>query len=380
MHRAGPSLILSLLLAGCSLISIKSPERPLSTRDMNARILTREATAHFLEVSAGSTEAILASESDPAVIEHTLRWELGVIEASRAAETQLAPLMGLLDTWALALQLQAFMSEGAPGGKLFGAHQASLRHITADYADETYGLARALLTTRELSDYESFVTGYVRDHPLQDLRFARASVPAEWSREKGVGSSLLEEVGTFPQALADTAQRLQIYGDTVPQQAVWRTQLALRQAGYTPNDLRTALVRLDERLERLTAVAEGAPQLLRDAELELRLSMREVIERLDGSVRTTTTAVHTEREALFEEIHAEREALLGAVDAQRQALSADAARIGDQLLRTSGAEVRHLTREALLLVIALTLLLLGLPFGAGYLLGRARSHHPAPLR
>ncbi|HEY6823444.1 MAG TPA: hypothetical protein VI195_03320 [Steroidobacteraceae bacterium] len=367
------ALLILASFAGCSLVSIKSPEKPLSTRDMNARILTRELTTHFLEANTRSADLILASEADPVVIEHTLRWELGVIDTSRQAETQLAPLMSLLDTWALALQLQAFVSAGAPGAKLFGTHQPVLRAITDKYADDVTSLAHTLLTARELTEYQSFVTGYVRDHPLQDLRFARPSVPTEWSRAKGGESSLLDEVGTIPQALADTAQRLQIYGDTVPQQAVRRSQLALRESGYTPSDLRTALARLDERLDRLTAVAEGSPELVRDAEAQLRESLRELMHQLDSSVRATTAALHSEREALFTEIQEEREAVLAAVDVQRKALSADAGRIGDQLVRTSGAEVRRFTREALLLIIALSVVLLGLPFAAGYLVGRARS-------
>jgi hypothetical protein len=364
-------------LAACSLISIKSPEKPLSTRDMNARILTRETTTHFLEASARTTDNILANETDPVILEHTLRFELGAIETSREAETQIAPLISLLDTWALALQLQAFTSEGGPGGKLFGTHQAAIRQLTGSYADEAQRLAHQLLTSRELSDYQSFVTDYVRDHPLQDLRFYRPSVPSEWSRQRGTETSLLDQVGTIPQALADTAQRLQIYGDTVPQQTVRRTQLAMRESGYTPSDVRAALARLDDRLERLTAVAEGSPELLREAEVELRTSLQELIDRMDSSVRTTAAAVHSEREALFADIQEEREALLTALDVQRKALTADAGRIGEQLVRTSGTEVRHLTREVLLLVILLSLVLLGLPFVAGYFVGRARSRLPA---
>jgi hypothetical protein len=370
------ALLMILGVAGCSLVSIKSPERPLSDRDMNARLLTREATTHFLEASARSTESILATETDAAVIEHTLRWELGVIEASRQAEMQLAPLMTLLDTWTFALQLEAFMGPGAPGGNLFGTHQATLREISGNYADGMESLAHSLLSSKELTDYQSFVAGYVRAHPLQDLRFARASVLTEWTREKGAQTNLLDAVGTIPQALADTSQRLEIYGDTVPQQALRRAQLAMRESGYSSTDMRSALARLDERLERLTAVAEDSPEMLRGAETELRASLREFMQQLDSSVRTTTAAVHSEREALFAEIQQEREELLTAVDVQRKALTADAARIGDQLVKTSGAEVRHFTREALALIIVLTLVLLGLPFVAGYLLGRAR----APLR
>ena len=376
MQRLRLAALLLSVLTGCSLISLKSPERPLSDRDMNARLLTRELTAHFLELSARSTDNILATETDPAVIEHTLRWELGVIESSRQAEMQLAPLMSLLDTWTLALQLQAFVSEGGRGGKLFGTHQAALREIADNYADGAQRLAHLLLSPKELPDYQAFVASYVQAHPLVDLRFTRASVLTEWTREKGTQSDLLGAVGTIPQALADTSQRLEIYGDTVPHQAVRRTQLAIRESGYEPSDLRAALARLDARLERLTSVAESSPDLVREAEAQLRASLHEVLGRFDASARTTVAAVHTEREALFAEIQTEREALLTAVDAQRKALTADAGRIADQLVRTSGNEVRRFTREALLFVIALSLVLLGLPFAAGYLVGRAR----APLR
>jgi len=375
--RAARAWLAALLLAsgltGCSLISIKSPERPLSERDMNARILTRELTTHFIEANGRHTDAVLTTETDPAVINNTLRWEVGVIVTSRSAETQVAPLMTLLDTWALALQLQGFVGEGGPGGKLFGTHQAAVRTLTDNYADGTHALARSLLTPTEFADYQSFIDDYVRAHPLHDLRFARPSVVEEWGRAKGAKSSLIDEVGTIPQALADTHQRLQIYADTMPVQTMRRTQLALRESGYAPEDVRAAMARLDARLERLTAVAETAPELVRGAEEEVRESLHEILSRLDASVAASASAFRTERAALFVDIQAEREALTAAVDAQRKALTADAARIGEQLVRSSGEEVRHLTRQAMLLVIALALVVLGLPFAAGYLVGRARS-------
>ena len=376
--RSCATLLLLAALAGCSLVSFKSPERPLSTRDMNARILTRELTTNFIETNARSTDGILRSETDAAVLSNVFRWEVGVIVTSRNAETQLAPLMTLLDTWALALQLQAFTGEGGRGAALFGTHQSSLREVTDNYADGAQRLAHSLLTAQEFTEYQSFVSDYVRAHPLQDLRFERTSVTSEWSRVKGADSSVLDQVGTVPQALADTTQRLQIYGDTLPLQSMRRTQLALREAGYTPDEMRAALARLDARLERLTAVAESAPQLVRGAEAELRESLREVFDRLDASARGTAAAFHSERAALFADLQTQREALTAAVDVQRQALAADAGRLADRLVRTSGEEVRHLTREALLLLIVLALVVLGLPFGAGYLTGRARSAHRSP--
>ena len=340
---------------------------------MNARLLTRELTTNFLAASTRNTDTILAVETDPVVIERTLRWELGVIESSRQAEMQLAPLMSLLDTWTLALQLQGFLSEGRPGGKLFGKHQAGVRAITDEYADGAHSLARSLLSSKEFTEYQNFVTSYVQTHPLMDLRFARPSVLTEWTRQKGAQTNLLDAVGTISQALADTSQRLEIYGDTVPEQAMRRTQLALHDSGYEASDVRAALVRLDSRLERLTTVAEGSPELVREAEAELRASLQELFDRLDASARATGAMVHTEREALFADVERERLALLAAVDVQRQALTADAGRIADQLVRTSGNEVRRFTRQAVMLGVVFYLVLLGLPFAAGYFVGRARS-------
>jgi hypothetical protein len=367
------ALLLLAGLAGCSLISIKSPERPLSTRDMNARILSRELTTHFIEANGRNTDRILATETDPAVVNNALRWEVGVIVTSRSAETQLAPLMNLLDTWALALQLQGFVGEGGAGAKLFGTHQAAVRTLTDGYADGAHNLARSLLTPSEFADFQSFIDDYVRANPLQDLKIGRASLVTAWGRAKGAESSLLDQVGTIPQALADTHQRLQIYADTMPVQTMRRTQLALRESGYSPEDVRAAMARLDARLERLTAVAETAPDLVRGAEQDVRDSLHEILNRLDASVATSASAFRTERVQLFTDVHAEREALTLAVDDERKALAADAARIGQQLVRTSGEEVRHFTREAVLLFIGLALVLLGLPFTAGYLVGRSRS-------
>jgi hypothetical protein len=367
------ALLLVAGLAGCTLAAFKSPERPLPPRDMNARILTRELTTHFIDANGRNTDSILATETDPAVINNALRWEVGVILTTRQAETQLAPRMSLLDTWALALQLQGFVGQGGPGGKLFGTHQAAVRALTDTYADSMHTLARSLLTPSEFADYQRFINDYVSAHPLQNLKFARVSVIEEWGRAKGAQSSLLDEVGTIPQALADTSQRLQIYADTVPVQTMRRTQLALRESGYTPEDIQEAMARLDARLERLTTVAETAPDLVRGAEDEMRESLREVLNRLDSSAAATASAFRIERAALFVEIQAEREALTKAVDEQRQALTADAARISEQLVRTGGEEVRHFTRQAELFVILLALAVLGLPFAAGYLVGRARS-------
>jgi hypothetical protein len=172
--------------------------------------------------------------------------------------------------------------------------------------------------------------------------------------------------------MADMADRLQIYGDTVPTQLMRQTQLALRGSGYSSQDMQASLRRLDERLARLSAVAEATPALIHGAEAEVRLSLREVLGRLEASSRATTAALRTERATLFVDLQSEREAVIAAVDVQRRALAMDAARIADQVVKSSGEQARHVARELGLLIILASIVVLGLPFAAGYFVGRAR--------
>ena len=82
--------------------------------------------------------------------------------------------------------------------------------------------------------------------------------------------------------------------------------------------------------------------------------------------------LRTEREALAANIASERENAVAAFDTERARISADAAQISARAVDTSWREIHKLVREALLLTILIMFVLLGLPFGAGYLVGRHR--------
>lgn len=368
--------VLTLALSSCSLLSLKTPERPLSARDLNARILSRELSAQFVAAVNRCADDIAASEHDPAVLENTLRWEIAAVGESRRAATRLVPMMSLLDTWALAAQMQAFTAAGGAGGALFGAHQQAVRDISASYAAETEALARRLIAPPELAGYQAFVEEYVREHPLADLTFVRPSIVALWSRGHAADTRLADSLGTIPEAMADVADRLEIYGDTVPSQVMHRTELALRESGYTSGDVQAAIARLNERLERLTLVAESTPALLHGAQADVRQSLHEVLDRLEASSRTAGETLHAERVALFAELKGERTAAMAELDAERKALAGDAATLSSRVVREAGAQLRELAAEILVLLIVLAVVVLGLPFAAGYLVGNARRARP----
>jgi hypothetical protein len=155
--------------------------------------------------------------------------------------------------------------------------------------------------------------------------------------------------------------------------SLWQAELALDRAGFDDASYRTALRNIDAQLERISKLADTSPQLAHEAIAELREGIRATGDRLDASWMQMLRTLRVEREALAANIAAERESVTSAFDTERVRISADAAQITAQALDTSWRELRKLIREALLLTILLALVMLGLPFGAGYLVGRRRG-------
>ena len=351
-------------LAGCSLVSLKSPEKPLSARDLNARILTHEFAARFIFAVEQTADEIEAGTDDTHIQLNTLRWKIAVASASDRAASQMAPMLGLLDTWALAVQMRDYLDGGA-GGTLFGSQQPAAVKVATDLGHEAEDMARGLGSSQEFQHELRFVHDYAIAHPLETLDFARASVVELWAKEAGTGTKLIDTLGTVPEAMAQTSDMMRMYGNTVPSQMLWRAQLAAGSSGISGKDVQTALKQLDERLARLSAMADATPDLVNGV-------VRDVRKQVDTSWVEMLETVRTERAAVAVAVSKEREAAMKDVDAERQALAADVARISTQAISDTGTQIRQLVREALSLVIVLAIVVLGLPFLAGYLLGRAR--------
>ncbi len=357
--------VVLVLLAGCSLISLKTPERPLSPRDLNARILTHEYSGRFIAGVAEAADEISTTTDSAAARAAALHWKISASVASETAATGMAPYLSLLDTWALAAQMADFLGEGA-GRDLFGAQQAVARVRASELATEAEALVRRLSSADEFERARIVVNHYVRSFPLTSVAFARPSVAQLWAESGGPKALLVESLGTVPESLTNLGDVVRIYGSNGSAQLVWNAQLAAEESGVSPKDLEGALRRLDERIAQLAALAESSPQRLNALLDELRSG-------LGRSLAELNRGVHAEQNDFFEKLNAQRDAAFAEINTQRAAIAADASRIATESLRTAGEEARQLVRDTLLLVGLLVLLVLGLPFAAGYWLGRARA-------
>jgi hypothetical protein len=365
-------LTLLALLSGCSLVSLKSPERPLSTRDLNARITTRQFSAELTSAVDQCADEIARNESDPVVLRNVLRWKIATTAHSLRAASQLAPSMAVLDTWTLSAGMKEFFSEQGAGNALFGRHQHAVAMLANDFDAAAERMAREVTDPRDFERYQTFVSDYVRAHPIKTLEFVRPSVVDLWMQQRGGEVRLVDSLGTIPEALADSSDRVQMFSEALPSQVMWRTELALQDSGLSREEIHAVWQKLDERSASLLTTANKAPQLVHDAVAETRGAVLDMLNRLDASSAATIGALRSERIALSATLSSERAVLLDAADKERKAIALDATDIATRVVNETGQQVRLLAREALLLLIVLAIVILGLPFAAGYLVGRAR--------
>jgi hypothetical protein len=363
-------LLACLALTGCSLLTIKSPEIPLTPREQEARLLTRDYAAHFATTTSHLIDDAARENTDPAIRLQALRLKLGAVTEITRASTGLSPMGSLLDTWAFSLQFRDFLTTGS-GANLLGSAQPEVSRGAAVLGDEADALARKV-SGSDYSRYRTFVSGYAERNPLQNADMVRPSVLSAWMLEESDKNPLRAE-GTVAQALGDVSDRMRIYSERVPAMSLWQAELALNRAGFDDASYRTAFHNIDAQLERISKLADTSPELAHEAIGELRRSLRESSDRLDASWMQMLRTLRTEREALAANIAAERQGLTEAFDTERARISADAAKMAAAAVDTSWRELRKLVREALLLTILLALVVLGLPFTAGYWVGRRRD-------
>jgi len=382
---AALSAVAALALTGCISLSLDVSGEPLPPEQLRARIETRQFAADFIERVTRAADVIAEGAEDAGLRANTLRWKIGASTASRRAAYRPEPELALVDTWALAVQMEAFFRDGA-GHALFGSRQQIALDTAVALARDADALAARRLDSSAQADYRKLVGDYVASERLSDLSFERAPIAPQW--RDVVARNIAKSVSVAPEARADASDRLDIYGRRIPDELRWRAELAFVESGLRPADLSHALKRFDEELTKLGVLAQTQPELAMLRLAALQEEMARVSENFDRRWGQTLVMLQAERAALAKDLEAmrvgmdatierERKALYAAISVERAALAADAARIGRELGPLLIAKLGAIVSEALLLVILLVLVVLGLPFLFGFLLGRSRRRPDA---
>jgi hypothetical protein len=301
--------------------------------------------------------------ADPDVRIHALRWKLAAIPQAQDALFQADPLVGLIDGWAYAVQMQRSL-EGPAGGAAF--RECSEAAAAA--------MGRLAARAREIADEiapdrgqvaEDFVRRWAASHPLRSLFLPRATIapalaPASARRELGA----LAAVGTFVETLDDLTARIAAYRETLLKEAAWTGELAALRAGSSDvarqasEDLR----RMADAMDRFGRLAERIPAVI----------ARERVAGLD--------ALRAEREQILADVDAQRAETLALLQSERAVVLDRIDEMGRTAIEGVGARTEAVVDRAFLRAAQLTLGLLLAAAIAAVLVGWALGFRLRSLR
>ncbi len=382
---ANPSVSLFFLilllgsLSSCSLLTIKSPIEPLPEQEANARRVTRQFANRFAGKVQTQADTIIAHSDSSLLQSRALEWKINAIAANRAAALQTSPTLSLVDSWALCRQMTEFFESGN-GKDLFEDEQEAVIAVSKSLESDLAGQARAIFPEGEMEEYVEFVETYVEAYPIENLSFSREPVQFVWEDLTGDPPPfLLGTFGTTPEVVNDFSDRLFLYGEQVPREARWQAQLRLLQyrAKTDSLELQARLDSLNGIMGRLADIAQGSTSLVDTAaerfheEVELLVSQMDgLINSLEGAFGSSMDALKAEREAVVWSIDHEREALTQSLSEERMAVMEDLRTISEELTQETMVQVKGMIRTILFYGVLLSIVLVILPFGMGFLTGR----------
>jgi hypothetical protein len=388
----------ALALGGCApLLQVKAMDGvmsadPLPPGELRTRLQVRLAAGEFAERVELAADRIAAGSADPAVRIAALRWKIGAVSAVTASGLRQPGQHALVDTWALALQMERLFAEGG-AREAFGDQQPTAVETAGALARDIEALAASLLEPPALEAYRRLLAAHVARAPIADLEFGREPIAAAWLRVALTVGGVPGTLGTVSEVLADATDRSDTYARRLPEALRWRGELALREQEARLVGLDRAVASIDREfaeigrlareqperawreLERVRAELSGAlaatGQRWSESLSRLRDERIAIGHALEETRIVIDATLERERQALGRAFDAQREQIAEALDRQRAALTADGERIATDLSRLWLERSQSMLRDLLIgLGAFLAAIALG-GFGLGFLVARA---------
>jgi len=358
------------------------------------RIRMQELSVICAGIIEKSGDEIIALTNDPAVKRKALLWKMNSIPAVYKAFYNPKPLLAMLDSWALSLQMKQFFKSEA-GQKAFGKWHIYGWDAAVLMETQMVELVKLMSPAGDISLAENFIQSWSDDHPIQIPFFVRESmVPLLSSGSAEKALSAFQAAAKLPYQLDDIANRFAIYGDYLPKQARWQAELLWSDLGVHEKveTLNAELTTVTQVLQQVGDVVEKSPDFIADersAVLEVFRNERletlsavnkQRIETLDTinqqRIETLDFLTH-ERTAIIEALESERKIVLEVLESERHAVLNEVESMGNRIVQDGIKELDKLIDHFFLRAAQLIGVCLIITFcfgGVGiYMIGRKRQ-------
>lgn len=378
-------LFLSLfMLNGCSLLEIKleSDAVPLTTTELNTRILTREYSKHFFSAveSAADEVALLYPKEDVLHHSYVLLWKIHAEEGLQAAAYQVSPKVALIDTWVFSAQMAHFFSPDGKGQALF---ETDIPYQTSQmlYAD-IESIAEKLLPGSEFRTSKAFVAEFVEQHPLHDLMMRRTPALKSWLAHHNIEETeAVATLGTMPEALGDVSDRLGLVSEQTPKIMTWKAELIAINSNIKSGDVNKALESFRRTSESFEDFVKNNPEYMQNLAEQMTLQFQPLLDDLDMKTDDKLQQLSAERMALEMMVARERQEFVNMVERERNAIALivtqerekftqDIDQVSQDVLTLAMDKLIELIKSTIIYFILFILVIFFAPLGLGYFLGK----------
>ena len=311
---------------------------------------------YSLEIE-NSADNIIAETKDARIKKNALLWKMYGIPALLKCISIQDPLASGVDTYVLIAQMRQFFETGN-GKNLFGKHQQLALDAVKRMEEEFFEIASEFRDSALVT--KSNVDEWVRDHPIENIRFNRISTVTitakELSRKKLV---LTTSIGDMVTSINNLQDKLTLYADFIPKQARWQAEYMVYE--YLSDSLKVDVFdnvnSLTSSIERISKFIEDSPELISSVQLKLMQDINTqriaTLELLKEERETILEAITSERINTLEEINRERLETLNSID-----------KLADKSINSSGLMLVDVADKILIRLIIL--LVIGFVLGIVY--------------
>jgi hypothetical protein len=363
------------LLAACATVPTQTKfmeQQGITVSSEALRVRLRAEAVPFTGLMEQAADAARDASTDPAVRRRALVWKVNVVPALYRSLFAQRPMVALLDTWALLLQADGYLT--SPEGKAaFGPGAADVLAVTRQLEQRIQEIARWAAPGRDLAKVRTKIQAWADEHPVR-LTFATRD-----SIEQFLATvAPTEELGAFAvmgqmnEDMTGLIARMDFLPVMVPNQATWQGELAYLdliepRMAVAMQRAEEALARVDTMIAWLgTTGLDGFADKQR-IEIVRALDIERVeIERLIGRQRGEIQAF----------VEKERTEIAALIARERVAAMADAQRLTDHATQEAARRAQEVVDHAILRIAVLLGALLAVALAGAFVLRRRTPSAP----
>lgn len=362
-------------LSSCSLVKIESEQEPLGTRELNTRLLTQnyaQTAMDRVELAADSIAKLAIS--DKTIQINTLYWKIKTSEELGKLSFQTEPKIALMDTWSYFLEVKQAI-ENPKLDPVFGSYKTIALQAVEDNINGIERIATSVLPKGEFKKIKEFVEAYANNTPLLlQQEFKHKSIREDYLKFKEIpDSTAVQTVGTLSEVVADATNRFGYYSDASGKRFNWKAELLLKEKGIDSMDFEAKMAEIDRQFERLIVVAENSPETIEEAITEFRNNISPLFRSLNYQIGSAMESLSSDLTSVDSMLLRERLALDSIIKRERIALTEKADTLVDEGIKTAFNSIGDTLGSLILYFILLFIVVLGLPFYLGFVIGKRNS-------